>query len=714
MNLSKQTLFNFLLIVIILLSSLQVNAQVITRVLSENDKIENYIPWYDKNEKSIIVSTPLVAVDDTLNHDRLINREMPRIGIKQDVNYTQEDGELLNSGNYSLWNMTLYSEGAKSMSIRFDNTNLPDNSEMYLFNEETKYIVGPITKSNFKNGIFRSDYINGDHVTISILIKNEDIQYEDIPINILSYDYGIIPFKSYDNNFNMSDTCNINFVCDGGMACQGESVCKIIHSSFGACSGALVNNDCCDLTPYILLAYHCVDHRPYEDFLFRFNYQSPTCEPTGETTPSEWITYYGSELKASWLMTDFALLQLNDKVGPGTAFSGWDRFNSSTPSSVCIHHPRGDVKKIAYDNDPNAFYYNVFHKVIWDEGTTEIGSSGSPLFNSDERIIGQLGGGEASCENRDSADYFGRFDISWEGGGSSNNRLKDWLGGSTNPKTMDCMITPYIEGPEQLCHEPGLYSLIYNMPCERTITWKVEPPDLFYPPTSGTETSIKLVPRPGAKGWAILTYKLSSPNCEDLYLKKKILVGEPSFDLFGDEYLCLGDVGLAFVDLISPDTGTIHWSIGGAIHGFGLGHKARYKASNNPGWGYVCASVSNDCGTTEKCLWIEVADCGWGKGGKGYKPDNSEIDDNLKKSLKNNSFSIYPNPSNDVITLSFPDINNAINKEIIMIDVNGKITKSLKSSKNQFKIDINSLPTGVYIIKCKINNNVTYQKFIKS
>src|SRR5690606_16189236 len=62
----------------------------------------------------------------------------------------------------------------------------------------------------------------------------------------------------------------------------------------------------------------------------------------------------------------------------------------------------------------------------WDIGTTEPGSSGSPLFDQDGRVIGQLHGGYAACGN-DSADWYGRFSISWNGGSTPDSSLRSWL-----------------------------------------------------------------------------------------------------------------------------------------------------------------------------------------------------------------------------------------------------------------------------------------------
>ena len=45
-------------------------------------------------------------------------------------------------------------------------------------------------------------------------------------------------------------------------------------------------------------------------------------------------------------------------------------------------------------------------------GTTEPGSSGSPLFDQNHRVVGQLHGGYAACGNNE-ADWYGRFSRSW-------------------------------------------------------------------------------------------------------------------------------------------------------------------------------------------------------------------------------------------------------------------------------------------------------------
>jgi hypothetical protein len=93
--------------------------------------------------------------------------------------------------------------------------------------------------------------------------------------------------------------------------------------------------------------------------------------------------------------------------------------------AVAIHHPSTDEKRISFEYDPTTTTSYLgdnspgdgTHVRVedWDLGTTEPGSSGSPLFDQNHRVIGQLHGGYAACGN-DLEDWYGKFNISWNNG----------------------------------------------------------------------------------------------------------------------------------------------------------------------------------------------------------------------------------------------------------------------------------------------------------
>ncbi len=74
--------------------------------------------------------------------------------------------------------------------------------------------------------------------------------------------------------------------------------------------------------------------------------------------------------------------------------------------------------------------------------------------------------------------------------------------------------------------------------------------------------------------------------------------------------------------------------------------------------------------------------------------------------------SIYPNPSNSFLYISYSNTGETI---IELYDISGKqlSTTILKTNANLIKVDISYLPKGVYTIKMSNNSGVNYYKFVK-
>ncbi len=216
---------------------------------------------------------------------------------------------------------------------------------------------------------------------------------------------------------------NNNTICPESAGWQNEinSVAMIVVGSNGICTGSLINNTNNDGHPYFLTANHCTGNS-VTNWVFRFNWESPSCENNNPSESSiDYQTVSGSTMLAQGEEADYALLEINNgnpiPLEYDPYYAGWDATGANPTFQVGVHHPRGDLKKISFDNDPagsstsfgNAFTWQVFN---WDDGTTEPGSSGSPLFDQNHRIIGQLFGGQATCSNNVN-DYYGKFDVTF-------------------------------------------------------------------------------------------------------------------------------------------------------------------------------------------------------------------------------------------------------------------------------------------------------------
>jgi hypothetical protein len=239
-------------------------------------------------------------------------------------------------------------------------------------------------------------------------------------------------------------TCNNDVICPAGDPWRNE-IRSVGCYSFGGnkvCTGSLVNSHDPDHPPYFLTANHCgISASNAQSVVVYWNYESPTCGALSGGSLAQHQT--GAEWKANYSNSDFCLVRLASVPSSdfNVYYAGWDARETTMPASaVCIHHPSCEEKAISFCNTPLtlATYdeYNPdlpppgdgthWRVHLWDDGTTEPGSSGSGLWDPNHRIVGQLHGGWASCTSITS-DFFGRLSRSWEGGGVAGSRLKTWL-----------------------------------------------------------------------------------------------------------------------------------------------------------------------------------------------------------------------------------------------------------------------------------------------
>ncbi|ASZ10266.1 pre-peptidase C-terminal domain-containing protein [Chitinophaga pendula] len=386
-----------------------------------------------------------------------------RIGIIVPTDYSLQNSgtwETLANGD-RIWRLRIAVQGALATSLYYKGMYLPEGSRLFVYNPERTQLIGAFTAANNQEtGLFATEVIKGSDCIIEyyepVAVSNKG----RFTISGVNHVYSSrIPEGRAAANARLaaSGSCNVNVNCPEGVAWQKQkrSVARIVFrlgSSSYLCSGALVNNARRNCKPYFLTANHCGSDASEADFnqwIFYFNYESPTCSNPATEPPSNTITGCVQRARAGdngrVEGSDFQLVEFKQAVPQAynVYYAGWNANVAASPSGVSIHHPAGDIKKIStYSTPLVASGYNTpstppytHWKAAWVQtvtnwSVTEGGSSGSPLFNNQGEVVGQLSGGPSSCgaSASNKVDYYGQFAQNWTSNGTDNlHQLKPWL-----------------------------------------------------------------------------------------------------------------------------------------------------------------------------------------------------------------------------------------------------------------------------------------------
>lgn len=405
-----------------------------------------------------------------------------RVGVIIPVNLNPE-----NSGTWyeledgsQVWRLSITAENAKALGLYFSkDIQLPTGAELFVYNKNKKQILGAYTSNT---PTFRAmEMVQGDLLTIEYFAPKGTYLRPEIAIGEVAYFYrGVQDHVGVysDNNFSLkAASCQVDVACTPERNGWEDQINSVVHYSFNqggsvfVCSGAVVNNTAMDFKPYILSAWHCGEPSVGTNisaWVWYWNYQKTVCQPSGNGfDPSKGSqTMSGGQVRASSANgtlnnppgdnevagSDFYLAELNSTIphSYGAYFAGWDRRDVAATSGVGIHHPAGSAKKIStYSTTLLSSTYNggatdAHWRVRWaattnGHGVTEGGSSGSPIFNQNGRIVGQLSGGLSTCASTSSPDLYGKLYSDWDRNGTSNQaRLKPWLDpGNTGATSME-------------------------------------------------------------------------------------------------------------------------------------------------------------------------------------------------------------------------------------------------------------------------------------
>jgi len=306
-----------------------------------------------------------------------------------------------------VWLASVVSADAEAVRLRVDLSRLRDGEWAWVVDPAGLRAFGPYAAADAEAWLAT---VQGDEAVLMVRSP-----YETVPqVRLTAYAHIFLTFHEILNELE----CNLDIACETDPALlEASSGVGIINvAGYGFCSGSLINNEQTDdLEPFFLSANHCICSREQAHSTEVFwDFRASECGLNDAPVLAELPRSNGDALLATSAKLDATLIRLdNVPVGDyGRAYPGWDARGPEEDDPVlCIHHPEATRMRVSKGTvrETNQTQNGREHQtvVLWSQGVTENGSSGSALLFADTlRVAGMLSQGPVhSCE-----DPSGNFD----------------------------------------------------------------------------------------------------------------------------------------------------------------------------------------------------------------------------------------------------------------------------------------------------------------
>ncbi|MCB1127582.1 MAG: T9SS type A sorting domain-containing protein [Verrucomicrobiae bacterium] len=354
------------------------------------------------------------------------------------------------AGGDRVWRARITSPGALALEVFFDEFRLPEGARLYAYSPTGEHVVGGYVPSHGSRfGVFSTEQVPGGSCILEYHHPAGTALERPFRVSGVAHAYR-------DLGGQKAQDCEVDIICspegdDWQDEADGVVRIRVVDSgSVGYCSGSLVNNTAQDCAPYILTALHCgitASNSDFNQWKFYFQYERTGCD-LGPAFLNKVLTgctrLADSNDGGGDNGSDFLLVEADPVPASFDPYwNGWNTSTSASSSGVSIHHPDGDEKKIStYTTTlqaislgaPQASHWRVFWTGTPNgHGVTEGGSSGSPLFDPNGRIVGTLTGGSSYCNSvvpggQLQPDFYGRMSYHWTSNPNpANEKLKVWL-----------------------------------------------------------------------------------------------------------------------------------------------------------------------------------------------------------------------------------------------------------------------------------------------
>ena len=266
--------------------------QVETKYIQDNTALSNIKFLKGINLKQILIDLPSLDNEKLSKENEVIKGlKMPyRFGKGHDVTYKIEEGDWVDCDNGRVWSKTFRSKGALSLNFVFEDFYLPEESCLYIINQDSSLLYGPVKSEAIpSNGFFLTDIIPGQSATILLYEPNEQRGKCSLSIKKVVHGFrGFFP-QMQNRQIGSSESCNNDIICFPEYEKESNAAALVLlENGTECCSGSMLMTTDLSFKPFFLTAFHCIDSNhngllstseieSAQKWLFKFQYKKTTC-----------------------------------------------------------------------------------------------------------------------------------------------------------------------------------------------------------------------------------------------------------------------------------------------------------------------------------------------------------------------------------------------------------------------------------------------------
>lgn len=338
-------------------------------------------------------------------------RTLPyRFAYAKAVSWTMENsGSWMNLDNGDrLWILGIEYERARSISASFEYLHLPAGAKLFVYSENRSDYYGPLNGAMMIDSDLTLPHIRGEQIFIEYYEPRAVRGEGGLKINYVAGAYRELTAAAADFP-DCTEWINGGLNQQDLMKCSSAVMRVLVDHGQRYATSFLINNSQSNATPYAVMVSSSVIGSP-SSFSFQFGLDDNRCLIGSGSC--DLCTVSGAELVCQDSIAGLSLLRLKEAPPSEQAvyYAGWNVGELQSGAHYCFQHPMGMAKSYAqyagsFLAGPNEMPY-AYTLANSNVGSTSEGSVGSPLYDSEFKVIGVFLGGNSYCDGESGADYF--------------------------------------------------------------------------------------------------------------------------------------------------------------------------------------------------------------------------------------------------------------------------------------------------------------------